>query len=154
MTTLRDGHPWDEAGFTYESNVSPADLAGVFAAASSVLITTHEKPDGDALGTSLALHRSLRQIGVRSWIVLAGPLDQNLLAVTNEDDDVRRFEECGTPSEEEEPDLIAVVDTGAWTQLDSMKDWLRPRVDRVVGVDHHARGGSVAGRRVVDTECA
>ena len=33
MTTLRDGHPWDEAGFTYESNVSPADLAGVFAAA-------------------------------------------------------------------------------------------------------------------------
>ena len=47
-----------------------------------------------------------------------------------------------------------MVDTGAWTQLDSMKDWLRPRVDRVVGVDHHARGGSVAGRRVVDTECA
>ncbi|MDE0889405.1 MAG: DHH family phosphoesterase [Phycisphaerales bacterium] len=158
MTPPRDGqnpgHPWDEPGFAYKSNISAADLAAAFGSASSVLITTHEKPDGDALGTSLALHRGLRQIGVRSWIVVAGPLDQSLLAIAHDDDDVRRFEQCGNPADEDEPDLVAVVDTGAWTQLDSLKDWLRPRVDRVVGVDHHARGGSVAGRRVVDTDCA
>ncbi len=158
MTTPRDGqnpgHPWDEPGFSYQSNVSVADLAATLKGAASVLITTHEKPDGDALGTSLALHRGLRQIGVRSWIVLAGPLDSSLLAITEDDDDVRRFEQCGTPDEGDEPELVAVVDTGAWTQLDSMKDWLRPRVDRVIGIDHHARGGSVAGRRVVDTDCA
>ncbi|MAD19191.1 MAG: hypothetical protein CMJ52_03090 [Planctomycetaceae bacterium] len=147
-------HPWDEPGFEYRSNATAVELATVLRAATRVLITTHEKPDGDALGTSLALHRGLRQLGIESHVLLAGPLDPNLLAIQTPADDVRRFEHDGLPSDEAEPDLIAVVDTGAWTQLESTRNWLRDRADRVIGIDHHARGGAVAARRLVEVECA
>lgn len=149
-------HPWDEPGFIYESNASPASLAEALREAGEVLILTHQKPDGDALGTTLGLHRGLRQVGVESRIRLSGPIDPNLLAMVGPEDRVDRVEQVpeGEPPVDGEPALIAVVDTGAWTQLDPFTEWLRARVDRVIGIDHHARGGSVAGRRVVDVGCA
>lgn len=147
-------HPWDEPGFLYQSNASPEELAGRLRTAGSVLILTHHKPDGDALGTSLGLHRGLREIGVASEIVLSGPIDPNLLTVTTDSDRVERLESLGGLEGRPEPDLIAVVDTGAWTQLEAVGEWLRSRTDRIIGIDHHARGGSVAGSRVVDTRCA
>ena len=147
-------HPWDDPGFSYVSNATPRELAGRLRAAESVLIVTHHKPDGDALGTSLALHRGLESIGVRSEIVISGPIDPNLLALTIPADRVERLENLESLDERPEPSLIAVVDTGAWTQLESLGDWLRARTDRVIGIDHHARGGSVAGERIVDTSCA
>lgn len=149
-------HPWDEPGFVYESNTTADALANAFQAATDILILTHQKPDGDALGTTLALHRGLRQVGVSSRILLSGPIDPNLLSMVGPDDRVDRVEQTAeaTGPVEGEPDLVAVVDTGAWTQLDPFTDWLRARVDRIIGIDHHARGGSVAGRRVVDVRCA
>lgn len=149
-------HPWDDPGFVYESNVTPESLAEAFRAAADVLILTHQKPDGDALGTALGLHRGLRQVGVSSRVRLSGPIDPNLLSMSGPDDRVDRVEQVpeGAPPVDGEPDLVAIVDTGAWTQLDPFTDWLRARTDRIVGIDHHARGGSVAGRRVVDVRCA
>ena len=147
-------HPWDEPGFEYVSNATPAEIAERLLAAGSVVIVTHHKPDGDALGTSLGLHRALRLKGVESRIVLSGPIDPNLLKTTGPEDRVERLEQLESADALGEPDVVAVVDTGAWTQLETLADWLRARTDRIVGIDHHARGGSVAGRRIVDTSCA
>jgi phosphoesterase RecJ-like protein len=149
-------HPWDDPGFVYESNATPAEIADRLRTGGDVLILTHQKPDGDALGTALGLHRGLRQVGVASRVLLSGPIDANLLSMVHADDRVDRVEQV--PEDKRpvpgEPDLVVIVDTGAWTQLDPFTEWLRPRVDRIIGVDHHARGGSVAGMRVVDVRCA
>ncbi len=149
-------HPWDEPGFVYESNATPAEVADRLRTGGDVLILTHQKPDGDALGTALGLHRGLRQLGVASRVLLSGPIDANLLSMVGESDLVSRVEQVPETDRPVpgEPDLVAVVDTGAWTQLDPFTDWLRARTERVVGIDHHARGGSVAGMRVVDVRCA
>ncbi len=147
-------HPWDEPGFRYVSNVTVEDIAERIRAAESILILTHHKPDGDALGTSLALHRGLETIGIRSGIILSGPIDPNLLAMTTPEDRLERLENIGSLNDRPEPSLVLVVDTGAWTQLEAVGEWLRSRTDRIIGVDHHARGGSVAGERIVDTSCA
>jgi phosphoesterase RecJ-like protein len=53
-----------------------------------------------------------------------------------------------------EPDLIVVLDTGAWTQLETIAAWLRERRERVVGIDHHAKGDDVAPMRLVDVTAA
>ena len=37
------------------------------------LVTTHENPDGDALGSLLATHLALRSLGRDSVMFLAGP---------------------------------------------------------------------------------
>ena len=38
--------------------------------AKSIVITTHMKPDGDALGSSLAMHHFLRMNGKSSRVIL------------------------------------------------------------------------------------
>jgi phosphoesterase RecJ-like protein len=53
-----------------------ADLAAVVAALRDgrrFLVTSHENPDGDALGSLLAMHVALRQLGKDSVMMLAGP---------------------------------------------------------------------------------
>src|ERR671911_2411181 len=37
------------------------------------LVTSHENPDGDALGSLLAMHLALRQLGKDSVMYLGGP---------------------------------------------------------------------------------
>ena len=144
--------PGDEPGFEYVSTASIAEIAAKLSAAGSVLILTHAKPDGDALGTSLALHRGLRQLGLSSSILLAGPIDPNLGSMKTEADVVCRVEDEGLP--QEDPDVVVVVDTGAWNQLEPFGEWLQERRDQTVGIDHHARGGDVAAMRHIDVTCA
>ena len=53
-----------------------ADLEAVAAAIRAhdrFLVTTHENPDGDALGSMTAMHRALEQLGKDSVMYLAGP---------------------------------------------------------------------------------
>ena len=53
-----------------------ADLGAVVEAIRSrdrFLVTTHENPDGDALGSLLATHLALRSLGKDSVMFLAGP---------------------------------------------------------------------------------
>jgi phosphoesterase RecJ-like protein len=117
-----------------------------------VLVTTHQKPDGDAMGSVLAVVRACAAAGVHAegWVV--DPCEGNLRAfegatkVTHVDPRAPRLPEG-------EFDLVVVVDTGAWTQLEVIAPWLRERVERVIGFDHHARGDDVAARRVVDVSC-
>jgi phosphoesterase RecJ-like protein len=136
----------------YHTNTTVEDLARELRAARSVLVTTHQKPDGDALGSVLAVVRACQAVGVRAagWVV--DPCEGNL----------RSFEGTSSvvhvhPRKPELPqgdhDLVVVVDTGAWTQLEVIAPWLRERHAQVIGFDHHARGDLVAARRVVDVGC-
>ena len=105
-------HPWDEPGFEYVSNATPAEIADRLLAAGSVVIVTHHKPDGDALGTSLGLHRALRLQGVESRIVLSGPIDPNLLTMAGDEDQIERIEETEGLESRPDPDLVVVVEIG------------------------------------------
>jgi len=137
---------------SYATNTTIDALAGELRRARRVLVTTHQKPDGDALGSVLAVVRACHALGVAAegWVV--DPCEGNL----------RSFEGQTAvthihPRKPELPagdfDLAVVVDTGAWTQLEVLAPWLRDRHAQVIGLDHHARGDLVAARRVVDVSC-
>ena len=53
------------------TDASPADVADEIRAADRFLLTTHEGPDGDALGSLLAMHHILTQLGKDSVMFLA-----------------------------------------------------------------------------------
>jgi len=55
----------------YHTNTTVEDLARELRAARSVLVTTHQKPDGDALGSVLAVVRACQAVGVpaEGWVV-------------------------------------------------------------------------------------
>ncbi len=136
----------------YETNTSIAEIAEELRLARRVLVTTHQKPDGDALGSVLAVVRACAAIGVdaRGWVV--DPCEGNLRSFEGTTL-VRHVDPRAVTLPEGEFDLVVVVDTGAWPQLEALAPWLRARTERVIGLDHHARGDAVAARRVVDVGC-
>ncbi|MFO0829947.1 MAG: DHHA1 domain-containing protein [Phycisphaerales bacterium] len=142
----------NEPEFPYVSNATVERLAARIKGARRVVITTHAKPDGDALGSVLAVMRSCAAVGVASEGWLVGPFEPNLLSLA-----APAKLELVDPSKPRLPpddaDLAIVVDTGAWTQLETFAPWLRPRADRTIGFDHHPRGDGVASERIVDVTC-
>jgi len=136
---------------SYDSTVTFAALATRIREAGTVVCTSHEKPDGDAMGCVIAMVRALGGItNVHGWLLGSVPPPIGGLA---EDTAWTRIHGAGDIPDLE-PDLILVMDTGAWSQLELLEPWLRTRSDRVIGLDHHASGDDVAPMRVVDASAA
>ena len=133
----------------YETNSTIEALAARIRSARRILVTTHQKPDGDAMGSVLAVVRAARAVGVAAEGWLVGPCEGNLLSFAG-DDPVILVEPRNPTMPHGEFDLAVVVDTGAWAQLEILAPWLRAMAPNVVGFDHHARGDDVATERVVD----
>src|SRR4249920_2138709 len=55
-----------------QTTTDMAAVADVLAAGDLFLVTSHENPDGDALGSLLAMHLALRELGKDSIMVLVG----------------------------------------------------------------------------------
>ena len=134
----------------YESNATSSEIATRLSAAKKVLILTHRKPDGDAMGSVIGLSRILKAKGVASSAHLVGPVQASLLALAD-DLPITLAEDADPP---EDADTIVIVDTGAWSQLDVLADWVRERRDSIIGIDHHAAGDDVASMRIVDSRAA
>lgn len=145
---------------TYRSNLDLPGLAARLAKVRSAVVLSHAKPDGDALGSCLAMRRLLRHIGADAAVVLVEPIDPALRSTTA--DEIETIDpKAGAASVEdamrrhELVDAIVVVDTGTFPQIEPLSDWVRSRHDRVIGIDHHARGDeSVAAHRHVDASAA
>lgn len=56
-----------------QTNPDFAAVAEAIRKGERFLVTTHENPDGDALGSMLAMHLALRQLGKDAAMYLAGP---------------------------------------------------------------------------------
>jgi phosphoesterase RecJ-like protein len=136
---------------SYHSTATMETLAARIAEAHTIVCTSHEKPDGDAVGSVLGLVRALAPTkDMHAWLLgSVPPAMEAMIGDTS-------WTHVGGPHKipDLEPDLIIVLDTGAWSQLELLEDWLRDRADRVIGVDHHASGDEVAADRVVDAAAA
>jgi phosphoesterase RecJ-like protein len=134
------------ADSSYVSNASIEDLADRLRCASRVAVTTHAKPDGDAIGSTIALARTLMQLGIRATAVYQGPWP-------------KRFDPFveGVPMVLHEPDqplpdvdCLAILDTGAWSQLADLRPWIEPQHDNAILLDHHRHGDDVAALKYID----
>jgi len=137
---------------TYQSNATLSAIADRLRAAEALLITTHAKPDGDAMGSTVALGLALRSLGKRVEARVMPPVPASLTFLTDMLPIV--VHESDAAEHIDEPDLVVVVDTGAWSQLEPMQDWLAPRRDKTIIVDHHLHGDDVAAMRFIDADAA
>ena len=135
---------------TYSTTTTARHIADRFVNAKRMLITSHDKPDGDAIGSALALARALRQRGRVVDIWLSGAFDPVLQCLLANEQPGRAPEKL--PSGDY--DAVAVLDTGSWGQLEHMGPWLRERREKIMGVDHHRSGDTDFADRIVDTRCA
>jgi bifunctional oligoribonuclease and PAP phosphatase NrnA len=125
VSTLPGSLPVDDAvADALERVVS--DIAGN----DRFLITTHEGPDGDALGSMLALHQILEQLGKDSVMFLAEkefplPVEYRFLALQ---------EVFHEPPADLSDRIVIFLDCG---NIDRMPvDWLRDG-QQILNIDHH-----------------
>lgn len=102
----------------------------------SYLITSHIRPDCDALGSELAMAELLGALGKEVVIVNGHSTPPNLEFI----DPNRRIETLGEdvqPSDLADVDALMILDTSAWAQLGSMSDVVRNSKAKKILLDHH-----------------
>ncbi len=134
----------------YASTATVAQVAARLLRARRVLLTTHTKPDGDGMGAALTMRRALAARGTAADIYLMGPIESRLKEIAG---DTPYLLDRGHPPDAGY-DLVVVLDTGSWSQLEPIAGWLRKRPDSIVGIDHHVKGDDVAPMRLVDPTAA
>src|SRR6185436_11451490 len=118
-----------------------------------VLITTHVRPDGDALGSSAAMHLALRKLNIDSEILLLSHLPRKYSFVFNQHGVPHIDAENGLPPKFnlDHYDAFLVVDTGTWSQLRGLQEqitkWPKPKLV----IDHHLTQEDWADVKLVDT---
>lgn len=121
-----------------------------------VLITTHVRPDGDALGSVAAMVLALRKKRIESRVLLLSHLPAKYAFVFRDHAIGHDDAEKAFPADLDLNafDAILVIDTGTWSQLPGLKDrFLATRVPRLV-IDHHLTQEDWADVKLVVKEAA
>jgi phosphoesterase RecJ-like protein len=112
------------------------------------LMTTHVRPDGDGLGSMLALADTLEQRGKQVAMTVASTLPPrySFLDPTHR---VRSF--AGPTDADRAAEVVVVLDTGTWNQLGDFGALLRTLPAKRVVIDHHQTQDDLGALRLVDT---
>jgi bifunctional oligoribonuclease and PAP phosphatase NrnA len=111
------------------------------------VITTHVRPDGDGLGSMLALGETLERQGKKVHLVIASVMPPRYRFL-NFGDKIRHFQ---TVADLKQVDAAVVLDTGTWNQLGDFGPVLRSLTVPKVVIDHHQTQDDMGATQLVDT---
>lgn len=114
------------------------------------LITSHVRPDGDAIGSELGMAAILAQKGKQFIIVNASsfPLRYRFLDPGGR---VRQLGHGVSSAELESVEVVIILDTSAWVQLGSMADFVRATPAKKLVIDHHVGHDDMGAELFKDT---
>ncbi|MCK4999466.1 MAG: DHH family phosphoesterase, partial [Anaerohalosphaera sp.] len=115
----------------------------------NIIVTSHNRPDGDACGCVHAMCMALRSLGktavplflspVPKWYAFLFESEPGILGETLTIDQLEGF------------DLVVVVDTNSYVQLPQLGQWLKDSHLPVLVIDHHITGDGLGAVEVIDT---
>lgn len=117
-------------------NVDWPRFCEVINAASNIILTSHIRPDCDALGSCLGMAGILETLGKKVRIVCGQPVPPNLQFI----DPDNKVQCIGTDIQADDlkdADLHIILDTSAWVQLGDMADVIRNSNYKTIIFDHH-----------------
>src|SRR3954447_12686227 len=126
-------------------------LAELIEAHDRFLVTTHVRPDGDALGSEVGMAGLLRQKGKDVRVVNSSltPPRYDFL-----DPQANLFEHFGTqvrPDDLADREALVILDLSAWGQLGDMAGWVRAFPGPKLGIDHHVSQDDMGAVVLKDT---
>jgi phosphoesterase RecJ-like protein len=112
------------------------------------LLTTHVRPDGDAIGSMKALALALRQRGKSAQCVISSSYPDRYDFL-----DPQKEIQCFAPGGAglQPFEAFIVVDTGTWNQLGGMADFVRQMTAPKIVIDHHVTQDELGAVRLLDT---
>lgn len=117
------------------------------------VITSHVRPDADALGSEIGLAMYLQQLGKQVRIVNPSATPENLKFI----DPAGIISKIGGPVSVEsacDTDVHIVVDTSAWQQLQEVSEVLRKTSAQKVVIDHHLSSDDLGAMEFKDVSAA
>ncbi|MEN6386331.1 MAG: bifunctional oligoribonuclease/PAP phosphatase NrnA [Phycisphaerales bacterium] len=123
----------------------------------SLLITSHTRPDGDAIGCMKAFYDLAIQLGKKAQPILLSPparwydfIFGSPVPVLGNDVKLEDLHSGSFGSF----DLIVIVDTNSYVQLTAFDQWLKTTKLPVLVIDHHITGDNLGTVEVVDSTAA
>ena len=108
----------------------------VIHACSNVILTSHIRPDCDALGSCLGMAGLLESLGKKVRIVCGQGVPENL-SFMDPDNRIMCIGEDIQAEELADADLHIILDTSAWIQLGDMADVIKNSTCKKIIFDHH-----------------
>jgi len=110
--------------------------------AGSIVITSHIKPDGDAIGSSLALLRALKTIGKKCQAISPSHVPCGFLFMLEYEDEIKRYEPSRDDSILEKADLFIVLDCSDIFRSGEVGDKMMELGTPMLVIDHHSTNES------------
>lgn len=136
-----------------EKRAAAARLAEAIRPGQRICLTTHVNPDGDGVGSEVALVHLLRALGAEPVIVNPTPTPARYQFLLEGLAGVDRTAEA--VKELRRADLIFVVDIADLGRLGMLQETVRTRGVPVACIDHHVSAGTLPdGPRYVDAQAS
>lgn len=125
-------------------------FAELVSAHNKFLLTTHIRPDCDALGSALGMAGVLESLGKQVQIVTGHAVPPNLAFI----DPQKKIKHLGSDiqaDELEDIEVLLVLDTSAWIQLGDVGEVVRSTKAKKGIVDHHVSQDDLGAELFKDT---
>lgn len=117
-------------------NVDWKRFCEVINEANNIVLTSHIRPDCDALGSCLGMAGILEKLGKKVRIVSGQSVPPNLKFI-DPDNKILTINENVTAEDIADIDLHMILDTSAWIQLGDVADVIRNSSCKKIIFDHH-----------------
>lgn len=126
------------------------ELCSVLRSGERFLLTSHVRPDCDALGSELGLAEILETLGKEVAIVNADATPANIAFI----DPKKKIQTLGVDVQLDTlpaHDTFIVLDTSAWVQLGDMADAMKASTANKIVIDHHVSSDDLGATEFKDT---
>ncbi|WP_432800221.1 DHH family phosphoesterase [Poriferisphaera sp. WC338] len=132
----------------YTSNISLTQAADIIKQMPQpIAVVTHAKPDGDALGSVLAITQAIRVLDIDVQGYLVPPIPQNFDVLPG----FSSIQAIDSPDALANAASFLLLDTGAKSQVAFTCDTLVANADNLMIIDHHLSGDIPAKHRYIDS---
>ena len=128
-------------------------FAEIVHSASKIVLTIHQRPDGDCVGSAVAMRQILLQLGKEVRIIAPHRVPPSLLFL----DPHRHITALEDTTEDDAQylqtaDLLFVLDTSSWAQLGEMATPFRESSAKKIVLDHHVKGYDIGAETFIDSD--
>ncbi len=126
-------------------------LREIIAGSNRFVLTTHVRPDADAIGSEVAMAGLLEQLGKEVRIINASVVPPRLEFL----DPRKKCLQIGTQVSEAEAgdtDVHVILDTSSWSQLAEVGRVFKKTAARKVVIDHHVWAEDLGALNLKDTD--
>ena len=135
------------------SEAARADVARLMRRSRKVVLTAHEKPDADGVGSALGLQAALRALGIEARCAFPSPLPENLRFLPGAEAALVVGAGVPLPGELLGADCVVALDSGAATRIGALLPLAR-EAEVFLNIDHHASNEGFGTHRWIDPSYA